>query len=71
MKATLQFDLPEESQDHLDALNGTTWKVVVYSIDARVRNLQKHGHNLASIEDALETFRDVIQNEINDKGLTL
>lgn len=71
MKATLQFDLPEESQEHLDALNGTAWRAVVHNVDWAIRNLQKHGHNLASIEEALEAFRDVIQNEINDKGLTL
>jgi hypothetical protein len=38
MKAILEFNLPEEEKDHLDAVNGTNWKLVVWDIDQLLRN---------------------------------
>lgn len=69
MKATLEYSLPEEENEHRDALNGTDWKLVVRNIDNMLRNALKHGHNLASADAALQSIRDVLQEELEQRGL--
>lgn len=43
MKATLEFNLPEEDQEHQDALYGSRWRSVVFELDQRLRSRDKHG----------------------------
>ena len=71
MKATLSFNLPEESIEHLDALHGHEWKAIVYSLHNGLRNAIKHGHNYKDVESALEDFFNSITYEVMDRGLTL
>jgi hypothetical protein len=42
-KALLEFNLPEEEQEHRDALDGTNWKLVAWDVDQILRNAIKHG----------------------------
>lgn len=42
-KAILEFNLPEEEQEHRDALEGTAWKVAMWDLDQTLRNAIKHG----------------------------
>ena len=42
-KAILEFNLPEEQQEHKDALDGTAWKVAMWDLDQTLRNAIKHG----------------------------
>lgn len=56
MKAILQFDLPEETVEHQDALNGTKYKCIIDDIWNEVfRPAMKHGYGteyLATAEAA-------------------
>ena len=71
MHATITFNLPEEQQEHRDALDGTAWKLVVRNLDNTLRTALKHGHNLASANAALEEMRTRLYTEIEEQGLSL
>lgn len=43
MKAILEFNLPEEEQEHRDALEGPAWKQATWDIHYVLRNAIKHG----------------------------
>ena len=63
MKATLEFNLPEDHHEHIRAINaGTAW-VTLHSIDSQIRNALKHGLERG------KTFEQLcieIRNEISE-----
>ena len=65
MKAILEFNLPEEEQEHKDALDGTAWKLAMWDLDQILRNALKYGS-----EDRCENNRDAvfeyIRKELHD-----
>lgn len=71
MKATLQFNLPDETTEHLDALHGTDWKMVAWSLDNTLRNWQKHEHNFKDAASAIDMMREFLHQEISSRGLLL
>jgi hypothetical protein len=72
-KATLEFNLPEEADDHLDAVNGTLWKLVAWDLDQMLRNYTKYGYD--QCEDnkyaAFEHIRSELHSIIETKNLNL
>lgn len=71
MKATLEFNLPEEEQEHLDAVNGTKWKILLMDFDRTLRNYLKHGHRFKDVEDCLRKLREELDQDIKEEGLIL
>lgn len=71
MKAILEFNLPEESKDHLIASNAMAWALIVWDMDQYLRNLLKYGHEFKSIDDALEKTRAALYDFLVEKNLTL
>lgn len=71
MKATLEFNLPEEDREHLDAVNGTKWKILLSDFDQTLRRYLKHGHTFVDVEDCLERLRKELHQNIAVEGLTL
>jgi hypothetical protein len=43
MKATLEFSLPEERIDHLQAVHAQEAWVLLHTLDGYLRNVVKHG----------------------------
>ena len=70
MKATITFNLPDERQEHLDALTGTAWRCIVAELDAYLRSVEKHGTDEAEAAYASK-IRSKIWEEINANGLIL
>ena len=68
MKATLEFTLPEESTDHLLALQGSSWSLLAWNIDQWARNEVKFNDRLDTA--TLEELRDQISQEMSDWGLS-
>jgi hypothetical protein len=61
MKATLEFQLPEE-QEEFDAANqGRDFKLLVWDIDQHLRNLVKHGTPTEAERKMAETLRTMIR----------
>jgi len=70
MKATLEFKLPEEDREHLDAINGTKWKIVLLDFDETLRRYIKHGHSFVSVEDCLDSLRAELRQDMETNGLS-
>jgi hypothetical protein len=63
MKATLEFNLPEDRAEHLRAVHaGAAW-CALYEIDNRLRNLLKYG---TAKDGSYEQELSEIRREINE-----
>ena len=69
MKAKLEFDLPEESNEHNDALNGTKYKLIISEILEWLRSTLKH----SPPQDwpTLDDVKREIHSRLAQEGLTL
>jgi hypothetical protein len=57
MKATLEFDLPEERVEHLWAVHAGEMASVISEVTERLRCWQKHGNDFQTIDEALGSVR--------------
>jgi hypothetical protein len=71
MTATLAFSLPEENEEHLNALQGWEWKLVVIEIHDQLRNYSKHGHSFKDADGCIDELRTVLNALIEERGLLL
>lgn len=71
MKATLQFDLPEETVEHLDALHGWEWKLVYRELLDQLRAYEKRGHTFKNADECIEELRTIAYSLVQDRGLHL
>lgn len=60
MKATLEFNLPEETEDHNTALNGWRYKAAIDDIFQALRSMSKY-------DDSLSESDHVILEKIREK----
>jgi hypothetical protein len=71
MKATLEFNLPEDAVEHHDALHGMDWKICLGDLDQELRNALRYGHQLKTADAAVDHFRTRLHEIIADRGLIL
>ena len=69
MKATLEFNLPEEHDEHLNALQGLSWQMVLFEIDQELRSTVKY-EDSEQDADYAQKIRDMIYEKMNERGLT-
>jgi|DEB0MinimDraft_10_1074344.scaffolds.fasta_scaffold35988_3 hypothetical protein len=69
MKATLEFNLPEENEEHLNALQGSIWQAVLFDIDQELRSTVKHDDSQRDADYA-QKIRDLIYQKMQDSGLS-
>jgi len=78
-KIVLEFDSVEEISQAMDALDGTKWRIAMWNLDQKLREITKygasvlHGTNEASpleIELA-EKIRDIIREVLDEQRLSL
>jgi len=71
MKAIIEFSLPEEQYEHKAALQGSSLRVVISTIDHTLRGYLKHGHQFKSADEAIENIRKQLHNELIDFNINL
>jgi len=71
MKATLEFDLPADSEEHQDALKGSDWKWAVSDLADYLRNQIKHADNTAEEYRTFERVRVQLFEILDGRGLNL
>lgn len=71
MKATLEFDLPEEREEHEVAVHAMDWHLCVWDIAQWLRSKLKFGHDFENAKDALEAARDYLYVVMEDRGAFL
>lgn len=65
MKAILEFDLPEDQEQHQAAVDGQKWKSALFELDRQLRAIEKHGSNNLSATE----YRDKIREIMYESGL--
>ena len=71
MKSILSFNLPEEENEFRLAQEGAKWKEVVREVDTFLRNKLKYGHDFKSADEALETLRKILHEEMDILHISL
>lgn len=73
MKASIEFELPEEHESFLNAVNAHDYKELIVSLLLEIRNSQKYdaGPFAKCDPSSLETVREWLQIEIMDKGVDI
>lgn len=73
MKATLEFNLPEENHDFENASNGWRWKAFVYEFDQYLRTQTKYNAYSYTQEqyDQVVKVREKLYEMLNDVNLSL
>lgn len=64
MKASIEFNLPEETYLHLQAIHAPEAWSVLSSIDYKLSNIVKHGHNYKSVEELASELRNEISHAL-------
>lgn len=69
MKAILEYNLPEESNEHRQALDGWKWEMVCFHLDQHLRSTVKWGDSEIDAEYADKT-RDKIRELMDEYSIT-
>ena len=57
MKATLEFNLPEERGEHLIAVHAMDFALAAFDLDEELRRWLKYGNEFKSVDEALDAAR--------------
>ena len=72
MKATLEFNLPDDQIDFNDAVNGQRWRLMVWNFDQYLRSELKYNDKLSSEQyKVYEQVRDTLWQKMNEDNLSL
>jgi hypothetical protein len=72
MKATLEFNLPDDQVDFIDAVNGQRWRLMVWNFDQYLRSELKYNDKLSSEQyKVYEQVRDTLWQKMNEDNLSL
>lgn len=70
MKATLEFNLPEDQAEHKLALHGSEWMIVAHTLAESIRSKLKYAEHSEETVKVLEGIRAELFEEIRDRGLS-
>jgi len=65
MKATLEFNLPEDRYAHTLALKGCEYYSTLHTLDQKMRSFLKHGGDYTTPEAVAQDVRDYIREHVN------
>ena len=71
MKATLEFNLPEDKQEFLIASHAMDWALAVWELDNQLRNWGKYGYVFNSVDEAIEVTRERLREILDDRNISL
>lgn len=72
MKATLEFNLPDDQEDFQDAVNGQKWRLMVWEFDQYLRSQLKYNDNLSEEQyKVYQEIRDMLYQKMGEDGLSL
>jgi len=71
MKATIEFDLPEDNCSHIIAVNALGFALACWDMDMELRNWLKNGHEFDSPDEAISAMRENLQEFLDIRGVNL
>ena len=69
MKATIEFNLPEDEEQFNAANKGMDWALLAWDIDQLLRNKLKYSDLLPNTRAELEKIRETLNEMVIDRGL--
>jgi len=69
MKATLEFDLPEDNTDFQSAINGHNYKSAIWDFDQLLRSEMKHKELSEETHNAYEYCRKELRKILEQDNL--
>ena len=69
MKATLEFNLPEDQEEFEIASKAMDWALMVWGIQEQIRTWNKYGEHSTPEIAGMEKILSFIGTEMEDKGL--
>ena len=70
MKATLEFNLPEDEFDLSNAINGNKFKLILWDMDQHLRSIAKYSENEEEVRVA-EELRDKLQEYFSQYNISI
>ena len=71
MKATIEFNLPEDNRSHIIAVNALGFALACWDMEAELRNWLKYGHKFDTPDDAISTMRENLHEFLDIRGVNL
>ena len=71
MKATLEFNLPEEQAEHYCAIKGADMLNVLWELKAELRSMLKYGDLPEQQYEIVEKIQDFLISSLNDNEINL
>lgn len=71
MKVTVEFDLPEETEELFRHLHGPAAHAVLWDVDQHLRMTIKHGEHAPGVADALQSLRDYLHEAAAAQEITI
>jgi hypothetical protein len=72
VKLRLEFDMPEETDEAMSALNGSAYKSILFDlVHNKIRGDLKHGHQYKDADEALESIRDYVCEYANSLSVSI
>lgn len=71
MKAILEFNLPDENYEYLNATNGTKFRSVLWDLDQWMRAKLKYEELPDGQYDAIKQTRDQLRTLLQDENIDI
>lgn len=70
MKAILEFNLPEENEQHRVAVQGYDWMMLCREVDEGLRRKIKYGGYSEEVVKQLEEIKDLLWEGIRERNIS-
>ena len=71
MKAILEYNLPDDIEEHRMAVHALDWALVSLEMDTYLRGRIKYGELPDAVEDALQEARDWLREAQDSRGVSI
>jgi hypothetical protein len=71
MKATLEFNLPEDQAEHYCAIKGADMLNVLWELKAELRSMLKYGEITSEQYDIVEQIQTFLLSSLNDNDVNI
>lgn len=71
MKAKITFNLPDEETEFRDAINGNSYKAVIWELDQYLRSQLKHHDLSEEVGEKVLEIRDELRSILDTHSITM
>lgn len=71
MKATLEFNLPDDNYQFKKATQGADLSVIISSLDNVLRGYLKYGHTFKTADEAIQNIRENLIHDMQSYNIDI